>query len=84
MRRLQIFCAAAALAATAVVATSSAQAGYHLIRWDGTGLCQIWDEAVPTTPYPANYSAVEHSAAPTFLEALATKERMMRAGACTF
>ena len=47
MRRLSMLCAAAAIAATAAAATSPAQAAFHLIRWEGTGICQIWDETSP-------------------------------------
>jgi hypothetical protein len=83
MRRLPILCAATTLAVTAFVAASSAQAGYHLIRWEGNGFCQIWDEAIPTMPHSSNYTTVMRSAAPTFVEALATKERLLRAGACS-
>ena len=48
MRRISVLCAAAGLAVTAFVAASPAQASYHLIRWQDTGLCQIWDERIPT------------------------------------
>ncbi len=43
MRRLSTLCIAAGLAAAAFVATSPAEAAYHLIRWQGTHVCQIWD-----------------------------------------
>ena len=48
MRRISLLCAAAGLAVTAFVAASPAEAGYHLIRWQDTGFCQIWDESIPT------------------------------------
>ena len=38
MRRISVLCAAVGLGLTALAATSPAQAGYHLIRWDGNGL----------------------------------------------
>lgn len=31
---------------------------YHLIRWQDTGFCQIWDQRIPTTPRPATFSIV--------------------------
>lgn len=82
MRRLSIVCAALGLAATALVATSPAQASYKVIRWDGTGVCQIWDNAVPTQPFPSNYRTVSRSV-PTFMEALAAKDRLFHAAKCT-
>jgi len=41
MRRISILCAAAGLG---LAATSPARAAYHLIRWDGTGFCQVLDD----------------------------------------
>jgi hypothetical protein len=82
MRRLTIACAALGLAATALVATSPAQASYKVIRWDGTGFCQIWDNAVPTKPFPSDYKTVSRSV-PTFMNALATKDRLFHAAKCT-
>ena len=57
MRRISVLCAAAGLAVTAFVAASPAEASYHLVRWQDTGLCQIWDESIPTTPWPAGYAS---------------------------
>lgn len=81
MRRFSMLCAAAGLAAAAFVATSPAEAGYHLIRWQDTGLCQIWDEGIPTQPWPAG----SHRASPTvatFVAALAVKDQALKAGHC--
>jgi hypothetical protein len=82
MRRLMLFSAAAAIAVTAFVSSSPAEAGFHLIRWEGTGFCQIWDESIPTAPYPSNYVAVSESM-PTFWDALAVKDSMLREGRCS-
>ena len=84
MRRLSALCAAAGIAVTALAATSPANAAFHLIRWQDTGFCQIWDESIPTTPFPANYTVLRHSVTPTFIEALALKEGLLRHGACSF
>jgi hypothetical protein len=81
MRRFSMLCAAAGLAAAAFVATSPAEAGYHLIRWQATGLCQIWDEGIPTQPWPAG----SHRASPTvatLAAALAVKDQALKAGHC--
>ena len=82
MRRIMLLSAAAAIAVTAFAATSPAEAGFHLIRWEGTGFCQIWDESIPTAPYPSNYVAVSESL-PTFWDALAVKNDMLREGRCS-
>jgi hypothetical protein len=82
--RLSTLCAAASLAIAGFVVTAPAHAAYHLIRWQDTGFCQIWDENAPTTPYPSNYTVVAGAVAPTFLDALIMKDGMLRAGSCTF
>ena len=83
MRRLSMLCAAAGLAAAAFVAASPAEAGYHLIRWQDSGVCQIWDESIPTTPWPAGYHRASASV-PTFLDALALKDHALKAGHCSW
>jgi hypothetical protein len=83
MRRLSIVCATAAIGLTALAAASPAQAAYHLIRWDGNGYCQVWDEGIPTKPFPADYKTVSRPV-PTLIEALGVKEGLLRKGACTF
>jgi hypothetical protein len=83
MRRISILCAAAGLGLAALAATSPAQAAFHLIRWDGTGYCQVWDQGIPTTPFPSDYKTVSMGV-PTLVEALAVKERLLRKGACKF
>jgi len=83
MRPFSLFCAAAGLALTAVAATSPAEASFHLIRWQDTGFCQIWDQSIPTIPFPSNYTTVTGEL-PTFLDALAAKDGLLRAGTCAF
>jgi len=82
MRRLSIACAAVGLAATALVATSPAEASFKVIRWDVTGVCQIWDNAIPNKPFPSDYKTVSRSV-PSFIDALAAKDRLFRAAKCT-
>ena len=84
MRRLSIFAAVAAIAVSALAATSPAQASYHLIRWQDSGFCQIWDQNVPTVPYPGNYAVVINSETPTFGDALVLKDGLLRNGTCSF
>ncbi|WP_448030121.1 hypothetical protein [Bradyrhizobium liaoningense] len=83
MRRISVLCAAAGLAVAAFVAASPAEASYHLIRWQDTGFCQIWDESIPTTPWPAGYHRASDSV-PTFIDALALKDGALKAGHCTW
>lgn len=83
MRKLTILAATVAVAITAIAASSSAEAAYSLIRWEGTGYCQIWDHGIPTQPYPSNYTTVS-AQLPTFLDALNTKSGMLASGACKF
>jgi len=83
MRRMSMLCAAAGLAAAAFVAASPAEAGYHLVRWQDSGVCQIWDESIPTTPWPAGYHRASASV-PTFLDALALKDNALKAGHCSW
>ena len=80
IRKLSIL---AALAVTAFVASSPAQAGYSLIRWEGTGYCQIWDHAIPTQPFPSNFTTVS-AQVPTFLDELSVKDGMILKGTCAF
>jgi hypothetical protein len=83
MRRITLLCATAAVALTALAATSPARADYNLIRWNDTGFCQVWDKTIPTAPWPSNYSVVSHSV-PTFLDALDVKDHMLHHGHCAF
>jgi len=43
MRRATALCAAVGIAVSALAVVSPAQAGYYVIRWDNTGICQIWN-----------------------------------------
>jgi hypothetical protein len=82
MRRFFVIGAAAAgLGLSALAAASPAEAAYHLIRWEGTGLCQIWDESIPTKPFPSNYKMVSRPVA-TLGAVIAVKDGMLKRGAC--
>ena len=84
MRKLSTLCTATGLAIAAFAAAAPANAAFHVIRWQDTGFCQIWDQSIPTTPYPANYTVVMGAVAPTFVDALIMKDGLLRAGTCTF
>ena len=83
MRRLCLLAAAAAITVSALAATSPAQASFHLIRWQDSGFCQIWDQSIPTVPYPGNYIVIVGSEVPTFGDALVFKEGLLRNGTCS-
>jgi hypothetical protein len=83
MRRILGLCAVAAVSFTAIAASSPANAAYHLIRWQDTGFCQIWDQNIPTAPYPGNYTVIVGSEVPTFVDALVVKDGMLRSGVCS-
>ena len=83
MHRISALCAAAGLGLTALAATSPAQAAFHLIRWQDNGFCQVWDQSIPTTPFPSNFRTVS-AELPTLVEALAAKEGLLRKGTCKF
>ena len=84
MRRVFLLSAAAAvLAVSALAASSPAEAAYHLIRWQDTGFCQIWDESIPTAPWPSDYARVS-STVPTFVDALALRDHALKNGRCAW
>jgi hypothetical protein len=84
MRHVFFLAALAGIAVTTIAVTSPADAAYHLIRWQNSGFCQIWDENIPTVPYPSNYTVMQGSVAPTFGDALMLKDGMMKKGSCKF
>jgi hypothetical protein len=84
MRKLSTLCAASVVAIVALAAAAPANAAYHLIRWQDTGFCQIWDENVPTIPWPGNYIVIIGSEVPTFGDALVYKDGLLHNGTCSF
>src|SRR5258708_35527620 len=78
MRRIFALCAVAGIGFAALAASSPAQASFHLIRWQDTGFCQIWDQSIPTAPYPGNYTVIVGSEVPTFGDALVFKDGLLR------
>lgn len=84
MRHVFFLAALSCVAVSAIAATSPAEASFHLIRWQDSGFCQIWDENIPTVPYPSNYTVIENSVVPTFGDALVFKDGMLRSGTCAF
>jgi hypothetical protein len=85
MRRATVLSAAAGIAVSALVVASPARAGYYLIRWDNTGVCQVWSEGLSFKPlrWPSDYEIVSKPF-PTFSTAMAAKEAMRQRGRCTW
>jgi hypothetical protein len=82
IRKATLF-AAAGLAVTSILTASPAEAAYRVIRWNGTGVCQIWNYALPTRPFPLNYRVMSRGM-PTFKSALRAKHRNWRRWRCHF
>ena len=84
MRRVTALCAAAGIAASSLAVVSPAQAGYYVIRWENTGICQIWNEELTSKPlqWPSTYKVVGKPV-PTFTAAAAVQEKMRQQRHCT-
>ncbi len=44
MRRVLALCAVAGIATSVFAVPALAKVGYYVIRWDNTGICQVWNE----------------------------------------
>jgi hypothetical protein len=77
MRRASALCAAVCLAVSAIAVVSPAEAGYYVIRWDNTGICQIWNEELTFKPlqWPSDYKVVSKPV-PTLTAAMTVQEKM--------
>jgi hypothetical protein len=84
MRRVTALCAAAAIATSVVTIAAPAQAGYYVIRWDNTGICQIWNEDLQQKPlhWPSDYKVVSKPL-PTLTGAMSVQQKMRMERQCT-
>jgi hypothetical protein len=89
MRRVTALCAAvgiavSALTAPALAARHAPAAGYYVIRWNDTGVCQIWNTDLRYRPvqFFSKYKVVS-TLVPTFAAATETQRQMRAARACT-
>ena len=84
MRRATALCAAAGIAVSCLAIAVPAQAGYYVIRWENTGICQIWNEELTSKPlqWPSTYQVVSKPV-PTFTAAAAMQEKMRQQRHCT-
>jgi hypothetical protein len=71
-------------AAPAEPQVGAAQPGYYVIRWDNTGICQIWNEQLQYKPreWPSSYKVISQSV-PTFNEASAIQLQLRDKRTCT-
>jgi hypothetical protein len=85
MRRVTTLCATACIFVSALAGVSPAQAGYYLIRWDNTGVCQVWNESFQMKPprWPSDYKVVSKPIE-SFTAALDAKEKLRQHGNCNW
>jgi hypothetical protein len=62
----------------------AAQPGYYVIRWDNTGICQIWNEQLTSKPteWPSTYKVISKPV-PTFNEASSIQLKLRDERRCT-
>jgi hypothetical protein len=89
MRRVTALCVAvgiavSALAAPAMAARRAPEAGYYVIRWNDTGVCQIWNTDLRYRPvqFFSKYKVVS-ALVPTFAAATDIQMKMRVARSCT-
>ncbi len=84
MRRITALCAASGIALAALAVAAPARAGYYVIRWDNTGICQIWNEELQYKPleWPSHYKVVSKPF-PTFSDAMAVQLQMREKRSCS-
>jgi hypothetical protein len=85
MRRITALCAIAGIAlSTAAVARPMPQQGYYVIRWDNTGVCQIWNTDLQEKPvhFMSDYKVVSKPV-PTFAAAVDIQQNLRFAHRCT-
>ena len=85
MRRVLALGAVAGIASSVFAVPASAQVGYYVIRWDNTGICQIWNEDLHYKPVQwgsATYKVISKQF-PSFTEANDVQLKMRQERRCT-
>jgi hypothetical protein len=91
MRRVTALCAAVGIAVSALAAPAMAarrhaapEAGYYVIRWNDTGICQIWNTDLRYKPgeFFSKYKVVSKPV-PTFVAATDIQLKMRAERSCT-
>jgi len=85
MRRVLALCAVAGIASSVFAVPASAAAGYYVIRWDNTGICQVWNEDLKYKPLQIGVSTykVVSKPLPTFQQASDLQIKMRAERRCT-
>jgi hypothetical protein len=85
MRRVLALCAVAGVASSVFAVPASAKVGYYVIRWDNTGICQVWNEDLHYKPPQwgvSTYKVVSKSF-PTFTQASELQIKLRGERRCT-
>ena len=77
---MRLFSLILTAAAISTMASSQARADYQIIRWT-SGFCQIWNQSIPTKPFPNDYKAGRKTFK-TFGAATATRAQLVAARQC--
>ena len=86
MRRVLALCAVAGIASSMfAVPASAAAGGYYVIRWDNTGICQVWNEDLRYKPFQwgASTYKVVSKPLPTFTQASEIQIKLRGERRCT-
>ena len=71
----------ACMIACGLLAAAPAKADFDIIRWNGSHFCQIWDNALPGRPAPADYIVVAERLA-TWADAWRELDALIRSRQC--
>ena len=84
MRRISILSAIVGIAAVSGMTAPAQAAGYYVIRWENTGICQIWNTDLTQKPWewPSHYKVVSKPL-PTFSDAMALQLQMREKRSCS-
>ena len=85
MRRVLALGAVAGIATSVFAMPAAAKVGYYVIRWDNTGICQVWNEDLKYKPFQwgASTYKVVSKPYPTFTQASELQIRMRGERRCT-
>ncbi|MCA1475948.1 hypothetical protein [Bradyrhizobium sp. NBAIM08] len=85
MRRLLALSAVAGIASSVFAVPAFAKVGYYVIRWDNTGICQVWNEDLQYKPFQFGVSTykVVSKPFPTFQQASDLQIKMRTERKCT-
>jgi hypothetical protein len=78
MKKLSLVLGAAAIA---LAASSSAEAGFQVVRWNITGMCQIYNTNLPLPNFPPDNRRVSPVFG-TYAAADRARIRLIRRGVC--